>query len=51
MRCGKCGFENPEGMKFCGHCTNPLALICPKCRFENPAGFKFCGQCTAPLSP
>src|SRR5260370_11554387 len=51
MRCGKCGFKNPEGMKFCGHCTNPLALICPKCRFENPAGFKFCGQCTAPLSP
>jgi class 3 adenylate cyclase/tetratricopeptide (TPR) repeat protein len=51
MRCGKCGFENPEGMKFCGQCTNPLALICPKCRFENPAGFKFCGQCTAPLSP
>src|ERR1700737_2134276 len=50
MRCGKCGFENPKGMKFCGQCTNPLALICPKCRFENPPGFKFCGQCTAPLS-
>jgi len=50
MRCGKCGFENPEGMKFCGQCTNPLVLICPKCRFENPPGFKFCGQCTAPLS-
>src|ERR1700730_9129843 len=50
MRCGTCGFENPEGMKFCGQCTNPLALICPKCRFENPPGFKFCGQCTAPLS-
>jgi hypothetical protein len=50
MRCSKCGFENPEGMKFCGQCTNPLALICPKCHFENPPGFKFCGQCTAPLS-
>ena len=50
MRCGKCGFENPGGMKFCGQCANPLALICPKCRFENPPGFKFCGQCTAPLS-
>ena len=50
MRCEKCGFENPEGMKFCGQCTNPLALICPKCRFENPPGFKFCGQCSAPLS-
>jgi class 3 adenylate cyclase/predicted ATPase len=50
MRCTKCGFDNPEGMKFCGQCTNPLVLICPKCRAENPAGFKFCGQCTAPLS-
>src|SRR5712664_4051601 len=50
MRCSKCGFENPEGMKFCGQCTNVLVLVCPKCRFENPPGFKFCGQCTAPLS-
>jgi class 3 adenylate cyclase/predicted ATPase len=50
MRCSKCGFENPDGMKFCGQCTAPLALVCPKCRFENPPGFKFCGQCTTPLS-
>src|SRR5262249_13048329 len=50
MRCSNCGFENPAGMKFCGQCTNPLALICPRCRFENPPGFKFCGQCTTPLS-
>src|SRR5579859_6307627 len=49
MRCSKCGFENPEGMRFCGQCTNALALVCPKCHFENPPGFKFCGQCTAPL--
>ena len=49
MRCTKCEFENPIGMKFCGQCTAPLALICPNCRFENPPGFKFCGQCTAPL--
>ena len=49
MRCSKCGFENPDGMKFCGRCTNPLALICPNCSFENPPAFKFCGQCTAPL--
>src|ERR1700732_4463942 len=50
MRCSRCAFENPEGMKFCGQCTNPLAQICPKCHFENPPSFKFCGQCTAPLS-
>src|SRR5262249_27846722 len=50
MRCSNCGFENPDGMKFCDQCTHSLTLICPKCRFENPPGFKFCGQCTAPLS-
>src|SRR5262252_1435593 len=49
MRCWKCGFENPGGMKFCGQCTAALALICPKCRAENPPQFKFCGQCTTPL--
>src|SRR5690242_270759 len=50
MRCSKCGFENPGGMKFCGQCTTPLALMCPSCHFENPPGFKFCGQCTTALS-
>jgi class 3 adenylate cyclase/tetratricopeptide (TPR) repeat protein len=50
MRCSKCGFENPSGMKFCGQCTAALALVCPKCRFENPPGFKFCGQCTTALT-
>src|SRR5262249_20421257 len=51
MRCAKCGYENPGGMKFCGQCTAALALICPKCRSENPPEFKFCGQCTMPLMP
>jgi class 3 adenylate cyclase len=49
MRCPKCGFENPGGMKFCGQCSTPLALVCPNCHFENPPGFKFCGQCTTLL--
>ncbi|MBV8055688.1 MAG: zinc ribbon domain-containing protein, partial [Deltaproteobacteria bacterium] len=49
MRCSKCGFDNPSGMKFCGQCTSPLALVCPTCHFENPPGFKFCGQCTTSL--
>src|SRR5713101_8008267 len=50
MRCSKCGFDNHEGMKFCGQCTTALALVCPNCHFENPPGFKFCGQCTTPLA-
>jgi class 3 adenylate cyclase/predicted ATPase len=49
MRCSRCGFDNPGGMKFCGQCTTPLALVCPNCHFENPPGFKFCGQCTTAL--
>ncbi|MBV8770744.1 MAG: AAA family ATPase [Deltaproteobacteria bacterium] len=49
MRCPKCGFDNPAGMRFCGQCTNPLAMVCPSCHFENPPGFKFCGQCTTAL--
>lgn len=50
MRCGKCGTENPAGMKFCGNCAAPLPNLCPKCGFENPPGFKFCGQCAASLT-
>jgi hypothetical protein len=49
MRCSKCGFDNPDGMKFWGQCTTPLALVCSKCGFENPPGFRFCGQCTTAL--
>jgi hypothetical protein len=49
MRCSKCGFDNPGGMKFCGQCTTLLALVCPNCHFGNPPGFKFCGHCTTAL--
>ena len=49
MRCAKCGFENPAGMKFCGKCRTALGMICPDCSFENPPGFDFCGQCAAAL--
>jgi class 3 adenylate cyclase/tetratricopeptide (TPR) repeat protein len=45
MQCTKCGFENPEGMKFCGQCAMSLVPVCSHCHFENPAGFKFCGNC------
>jgi class 3 adenylate cyclase len=49
MRCADCGFENPEGMKFCGQCAAPLKRRCPRCGFENPPGFKFCGECATSL--
>jgi class 3 adenylate cyclase len=50
MRCPRCGFENPEGMKFCGQCASPLSRRCPQCGFDNPPGFAFCGQCATPLA-
>jgi class 3 adenylate cyclase/tetratricopeptide (TPR) repeat protein len=45
MRCRKCHFENPEGMRFCGACGTELEVTCPECSFSNPPGFKFCGDC------
>jgi adenylate cyclase len=50
MRCPSCGFENPDGMKFCGQCGAKLGPYCPQCGFENPSGFAFCGQCGATLA-
>jgi class 3 adenylate cyclase/tetratricopeptide (TPR) repeat protein len=49
MRCTKCEFDNPAGMKFCGKCRTALGQICSNCSFENPPEFNFCGQCAAPL--
>src|SRR5262249_7278624 len=50
MQCPRCQAENPAGMKFCGQCAAPLALVCPSCGAANPPGHKFCGQCAAPLA-
>src|SRR5262245_26885526 len=45
MRCASCGFENPEGVKFCHECGVPVQNRCPQCGCENPLPAKFCGQC------
>jgi class 3 adenylate cyclase/tetratricopeptide (TPR) repeat protein len=50
MRCSQCGFENPEGLKFCGECGTAVRGGCPSCGFENPTGFKFCGECGTPIT-
>jgi hypothetical protein len=50
MHCPSCGFDNPEGMNFCGKCASPLNLQCPQCGFEHPPGFAFCGKCATPLA-
>ena len=48
--CSNCGAENDEGVKFCGECGSPLALICPACGAANTAGRKFCGECGTALA-
>ena len=45
MKCPKCQFENPEGIKFCEECGTKMELKCPKCGAEILLGKKFCGQC------
>ena len=45
MKCPKCQFENPDGVKFCGECGAKMEKICPQCNFSNPPEFKFCGEC------
>ena len=46
--CSQCGYENPEGTKFCQECGNKLGMtkmVCPSCGQENSLGTKFCGGC------
>src|SRR5262245_3999628 len=45
MRCASCGFENPEGVKFCHQCGSSLTNRCPSCQSDNPPDAKFCGDC------
>ena len=55
MKCPKCQFENPDGIKFCVECGNKLEITCPECGFSNSPSFKFCGECghnlRLPLEP
>src|ERR1700732_3364012 len=50
MRCSSCGFENPDGVKFCNECAAPFPRICASCGFANPPAAKFCSECAAPFS-
>ena len=50
MKCSKCQFENPDGIKFCNECGQKLTLVCPACKAVNQPGSKFCGECGHNLS-
>jgi hypothetical protein len=51
MHCPRCGFENPEGLKFCAECGTAVTALCPWCGFANPPRCKFCGDPDASLAP
>ena len=50
MHCPSCGFENPEGAKFCIECAAPFTRRCPSCGSENLPRAKFCAECGSPLT-
>jgi tetratricopeptide (TPR) repeat protein len=47
MKCSKCQADNPDDVKFCGECGQPLQaeLTCPSCGHKNPSSVKFCHEC------
>ncbi|MEM4494582.1 MAG: SPFH domain-containing protein [Candidatus Caldarchaeum sp.] len=56
VACPHCGYQNQQGVKFCGNCGKPLApqpqhatVKCPN-GHDAPVGSKFCPECGAPLT-
>ncbi|HEX6111213.1 MAG TPA: adenylate/guanylate cyclase domain-containing protein [Geminicoccaceae bacterium] len=45
MRCSGCGFDNPEGARFCAGCGARLAHTCPACGFAVQADHHYCAAC------
>ena len=50
MHSPSCGFENPDGLKFCNECGTTLRVPCAQCGFANQPLAKFCGECEAVLA-
>src|SRR5215475_7936901 len=49
MRCPSCGFDNPQGLKFCEECGTQLLRVCPSCGQQVRPTAKFCGDCGTTL--
>lgn len=51
MICFKCGTENPDNFKYCGHCGEPLkeTHLCPNCGSDVPSEATFCPNCGASI--
>jgi hypothetical protein len=44
VRCGKCGFENPPDLKFCGNCGASFSVVLETPRFEGLALLHIAGS-------
>ncbi len=48
FRCPSCGYDNPEGTKFCQECGAKIgASVCISCGASLQPGTRFCGECGA----
>jgi class 3 adenylate cyclase/tetratricopeptide (TPR) repeat protein len=45
VRCSSCGFDSPEGARFCAGCGTRLAQSCPACGFPVQADHQYCAAC------
>ena len=45
VRCSSCGFDSPEGARFCAGCGARLAQSCPACGCAVQADHQFCAAC------
>ena len=47
-RCPSCGYDNPEGTRFCQECGTKMgAQNCVSCGAALQPGTRFCGECGA----
>jgi len=45
LKCSQCGYNNPEGSKFCEQCGVELTRKCLQCSNEVSSSAKFCKEC------
>ncbi|GBC69741.1 hypothetical protein HRbin01_01445 [archaeon HR01] len=54
VACPHCGFQNPQGVRYCGSCGKPITPQLPTVRCPNghevPQGYKFCPECGAKMA-
>jgi len=50
LRCGRCQYDNRDGVRFCEECGSRLVLNCASCGAEILPDKRFCGACGTPVA-